>query len=145
MATSRSSARWRPDPDYAMSVPLWRSVSVGATCRGGPTAFVLSCPAPVEIEGGTARAALRVRPGERVGLVLHAADPWGEQPETWPTDRVRAWVHGTVRGWQSWSALHQGYEGPYADSCTTAVGSSRRSPTRPPEPSWPRPPPRCPR
>ena len=104
-----------PRPEYAMTVPLWRLVPGGAACRGGPTAFVLSCPAPVEVEGATVRSTVTVRPGEHAGLVLHATDPWAAQPETWPTDRVRAWIHGTVRGWQSWSALHQSYEGPYAD------------------------------
>ncbi|HEX6425691.1 MAG TPA: glycoside hydrolase family 15 protein, partial [Acidimicrobiales bacterium] len=56
-----------------------------------------------------------VRAGERVGLALRAVDPWDPPAPPWSTDQVRAWLHGTVRGWQSWSTLHQGYEGPWAD------------------------------
>jgi GH15 family glucan-1,4-alpha-glucosidase len=104
-----------PRPEYGMTVPLWRPVDGGAVARGGTSAFVLSCPVPLELEDGTARARLRVRRGDQVGLVLHVVDAWSPEPGTWPTDRARAWVYGTIRGWQSWSAMHQGYDGPYAD------------------------------
>jgi GH15 family glucan-1,4-alpha-glucosidase len=76
---------------------------------------VLSSPTPIEAHGGTATATFTVRAGERVGLALRAVDPWDPPASPWSTDQVRAWLHGTVRGWQSWSALHQGYEGPWAD------------------------------
>ncbi|MGH9152084.1 MAG: glycoside hydrolase family 15 protein [Acidimicrobiales bacterium] len=104
-----------PRPEYGLTVPRWAPAEGGATCRGGPAAYVLSCPAPLDLEGGTARGRFGVRAGQRVGLALRAVDPWEPLAATWSTDQVRAWLYGTVRGWQSWSALHQGYQGPYAD------------------------------
>lgn len=104
-----------PRPEYGLTTPRWTPTDGGATCRGGPTAFVLSCPEPLEIDGGTARVHFTVRAGQRVGLALRAGDPFEPSPGVWSTDQIRAWLYGTVRGWQSWSALHQSYEGPYAD------------------------------
>lgn len=104
-----------PRPEYGLIVPRWQPARGGALCRGGASAYVLSCPAPVEVRDGTARATFTVRAGERIGLALRAVDPWERPPSAWSTDQVRAWLHGTVRGWQSWSALHQAYQGPWAD------------------------------
>lgn len=104
-----------PRPEYGLTIPRWEHTSGGALCRGGPSTYVLSCPATIDIEGGTATATFTVRRGERVGLALRVADPWERPPSPWSTDQVRAWLYGTVRGWQSWSALHQSYDGPWAD------------------------------
>ncbi|CAN5564008.1 glycoside hydrolase family 15 protein [soil metagenome] len=104
-----------PRPEYGLTIPRWTPTNGGATCRGGPTAYVLSCPASVEFDGGTARARFTVRKGERVGLALRAGDPFEPAASTWSTEQVRTWLYGTVSGWQSWSALHQNYQGPYAD------------------------------
>ncbi|MBA3310688.1 MAG: glycoside hydrolase family 15 protein [Nocardioidaceae bacterium] len=104
-----------PRPEYGLTVPRWQPTSGGAECRGGPSAYVLSCPATVAVAGGTATARFTVHRGEKIGLALRVADPWVRPPPPWSTDQVRAWLYGTVRGWQSWSTLHQGYQGPWAD------------------------------
>jgi GH15 family glucan-1,4-alpha-glucosidase len=104
-----------PRPEYGLTVPRWQPAPGGAVCRGGASAYVLSSPTPIEAHGGTATATFTARAGERVGLALRAVDPWDPPASPWSTDQVRAWLHGTVRGWQSWSALHQSYEGPWAD------------------------------
>lgn len=54
-----------PRPEYGLTVPRWEPSAGGAICRGGPSAYVLSCPAPVEIRGAVATARLRVRGGTR--------------------------------------------------------------------------------
>ena len=104
-----------PRPEYGLTIPRWQPTPGGALCRGGASAYVLSSPTPIEAHGGTATATFTVSAGERVGLALRAVGPWDPPAPPWSTDQVRAWLHGTVRGWQSWSALHQGYEGPWAD------------------------------
>jgi alpha,alpha-trehalase len=104
-----------PRPEYGLTVPRWQPVRNGAVCRGGASAYVLSSPVPIDTHAGTATATFTVRAGDRVGLALRAVDPWAKQTSPWSTDQVRAWLHGTVRGWQSWSQLHQAYHGPWAD------------------------------
>lgn len=105
-----------PRPEYGLTTPRWEPASGGAICRGGPCAYVLSSPLPVEMREGTAVSRLRVRRGERLGFALRVAEPWQPLPKPWSTDQVRAWLYGTVRGWQSWSSLHQSYDGPYAEA-----------------------------
>ena len=104
-----------PRPEYGLVTPRWEACPAGAVCRGGAGAYVLSCPAPIGLEGGTARARFTVGAGERVGLALRCADAWEAAPSPWSTEQVRAWLYGTVQGWRSWSALHQSYQGPYAE------------------------------
>lgn len=104
-----------PRPEYGLTVPRWKPRPGGALCRGGPMAYALSCPCPVSRRGGTAHSQLKIRQGEHLGLALRVAEPWGPAPSMWSTDQVRAWLYGTVRGWQSWSDIHQAYSGPYAD------------------------------
>ncbi|MGE0795350.1 MAG: glycoside hydrolase family 15 protein [Dehalococcoidia bacterium] len=104
-----------PRPEYGLTVPRWEPVDGGAVGRGGAHAFVLSCPTELDLAEGRATGRFTIRGGERVGLALHVATPWDRPPATWSTDQVRAWLYGTVRGWQSWSELHQRYEGPWAE------------------------------
>lgn len=105
-----------PRPEYGLTVPRWEPVSGGAVCRGGPCAFVLSAPFPLDLRRGTANGRFTVRRGERAALALRIVDAWKPLPTPWSTDQIRAWLHGTVRGWQSWSSLHQSYDGPYREA-----------------------------
>lgn len=95
-------------------MPRWRPLPGGALCRCGPTAYVLSSPVAIKIGGGDASARFRIGRSERLGFALRLAHPWEPPPSPWSTDQVRAWMHGTVRGWQWWSELHQRYQGPSA-------------------------------
>jgi GH15 family glucan-1,4-alpha-glucosidase len=104
-----------PRPEYGLTVPHWQPTSGGAVCRGGAHASVLSCPIALDVRAATATARFSVRRGERIGLALRVVDPWAAPPKPWSTDQVRAWLYGTVRGWQSWSDLHHRYDGPWAD------------------------------
>jgi alpha,alpha-trehalase len=109
------SSEVAPRPEFGLTTPRWHPASGGATVRGGPVAYVLSCPHELDVDGGTAVSTFGVAAGDRVGLALQVADPWTTTPSPWPTDRIRAWLHGTIKGWQSWSELHQGYQGRWAD------------------------------
>jgi alpha,alpha-trehalase len=104
-----------PRPEYGTVVPHWDRTPGGAEARGGPLGYVASAPVELDLDGGTIRSRFTVRSGQRLGFALQAATPWDGLPGSWSTDRVRAWLHGTIRAWRSWSDLHQAYEGPYAD------------------------------
>lgn len=104
-----------PRPEYGAVTPIWQRCAGGAHARGGSEGYVLSSPVEIDLDGGTASARFAVAAGQRLGFALQAVDPFVEWPGTWPTNRIRAWLHGTIRGWQSWSASHQAYDGPYAE------------------------------
>lgn len=104
-----------PRPEYGLTVPRWERVSGGGIWHGGPSAYVVSCPRELDVRDATATSRFTVGTGERVGLAMRVADPWHGGQRPWSTDQIRAWLYGTTRGWQSWSEMHQGYEGPWAD------------------------------
>ncbi len=104
-----------PRPEYGAVTPMWQRCSGGAHARGGSEGYVFSSPVEIDLDGGTASARFSVAAGQRLGFALQAVDPFVDWPGTWPTGRIRAWLHGTIRGWQSWSSTHQAYEGPYAE------------------------------
>ncbi len=104
-----------PRPEYGLTVPRWDVVDGGAFCRGGPTAYVVSSPVPLDTGPDGATARFTVRAGDRLGLALRASDPWSASLSPWSTEQIQAWLYGTVRGWQSWSEMHQSYDGPWPD------------------------------
>jgi GH15 family glucan-1,4-alpha-glucosidase len=74
---------------------------------------VLSTAVPLTVGAGGAAGTVRVRAGERVGFALQAASPW-DPPPTLSAAEIDDLVEATIRGWRSWSGLHQRYDGPYA-------------------------------
>ena len=56
-----------------------------------------------------------VRAGDRIGFALHHR-PTGDEPaRVWSQDEIAERLDDTIAAWRSWSALHQNYQGPYAD------------------------------
>lgn len=106
-----------PRGEYGLATPLWERCPGGVRSRGGARGLLLSVPdgVDVEIDGGDVLARFGVTAGTRLGFALRSVDPFDGWPSTWSTDQVRAWLYGTVKGWQSWSEMHQSYEGPYAE------------------------------
>jgi GH15 family glucan-1,4-alpha-glucosidase len=104
-----------PRAEYGLTEPRWQPVHGGAIGRGGPALFVLSCEAPIVIDGATVRSRFTVQAGERVGFALRVGESDEARLVPWNTRQIRAWIFGTIRGWQSWSTMHQTYDGPYAD------------------------------
>ena len=103
-----------PRPEYGLVTPLLVAIRGGVVSRGSPDEFALSAPVPLRIEGGTAYARLRLRAGQRAGFALQYA-PAGQRPRLWDQHEIRSAVRDTIRGWQSWSAIHQRYQGPWQE------------------------------
>lgn len=106
---------YAPRPEYGIVVPLLSQVPGGVTARGGAEWLVLSSPAPVEIVGSTARARIALREGDSVRFALHRSTLEERPAHVWSPDEIASWLAGTVTAWESWSQLHQNYDGPWAD------------------------------
>jgi alpha,alpha-trehalase len=105
-----------PRPEYGLVVPLLDEVDGGLVATGGADVLVLSCPTPLDVGSTSASGTVVVRAGERVGFALHhapRADP--STARTWTQDEIATRLDDTVSAWQSWSALHQAYDGPWRD------------------------------
>jgi GH15 family glucan-1,4-alpha-glucosidase len=105
-----------PRPEYGLIHPLLEAVDGGLTALGGADLLVLSCPVPLDLDESGALGRFTLRHGESAAFALHhskraetgSARTWG-QPE------IRARLNDTVTAWESWSELHQAYEGPWRD------------------------------
>jgi GH15 family glucan-1,4-alpha-glucosidase len=103
-----------PRPEYGLVTPLLVAARGGVVSRGSPDEFALCSPVALRILGGTAHARFRLRAGQRAGFALQYA-PAGQRPRRWDQRKIRRAVRDTVRGWQSWSAIHQRYQGPWRE------------------------------
>jgi alpha,alpha-trehalase len=106
---------YAPRPDYGLLRPLLAAVEGGVTARGGAEWLVLSSPVRMVVETSTATARTVLRAGETVGFALHRSTLEDEPARVWGQDEILERLASTVTSWQSWSQLHQTYEGPWAD------------------------------
>jgi GH15 family glucan-1,4-alpha-glucosidase len=107
---------YAPRPEYGVIHPLLEEVDGGVSAMGGADVLVMSSPRPVVIDGSTVTATFALRDGESASFALHhcmRADR--AVARVWPEVEVDARLHDTISAWESWSRLHQAYEGPWRD------------------------------
>lgn len=104
-------------PEYGLVHPQLVDGESCTIARGGATAAVATAPEGWEIsaDAATAKATVQVAAGQRVAFGLQLHDPWGEPPTPWSQDELLRHADDTIAAWESWSELHQSYDGPYAD------------------------------
>ncbi len=105
-----------PRPEYGLVHPLLDDVDGGLTAIGGADVLVLSAPMPLTLDESSASGQLHLRRGESAGFALHHR----KRAETgsakvWSQSEIGARLEDTVSAWESWSELHQAYEGPWRD------------------------------
>jgi GH15 family glucan-1,4-alpha-glucosidase len=107
---------YAPRPEYGLIHPLLEPVEGGLAAIGGADVLVLSCPPVLVIDESAASGHLRLRHGESVGFALHHCKRASrEAARVWSQSEISERVEDTVSAWESWSELHQAYEGPWRD------------------------------
>ncbi len=106
---------YAPRPEYGLIYPILEPVPGGLAARGGAARLLLSAPASFGMDGATATARLHMTAGQAAGFALAHAAAWEPPPHAWDPETIAARLEDTVAGWQSWSAIHQNYEGPWRD------------------------------
>jgi GH15 family glucan-1,4-alpha-glucosidase len=105
-----------PRPEYGLVTPLLAGTDLGVESRGGALRSLLSTDRSPAIEGSTARFAFRLGEGEAAGFALQNRMSFdNEAPAAWTPDQIAKALEGTVQAWQTWSGVHQAYEGPWTD------------------------------
>jgi GH15 family glucan-1,4-alpha-glucosidase len=102
-----------PRLEYGLTTPRWRMDDGRWYLRAGPVGLRLTCD--VELTAGHGDLVGRVggRQGDRFQFAL-AYDPPYESLVPLAMSASEA-LEETRQGWQSWNALHTGYQGLYAD------------------------------
>jgi alpha,alpha-trehalase len=106
---------YQPRPEYGLVVPLLSTVDGGVTARGGAEWLVLTSPATLALAGSHASGRLTLRAGEAACFALHRSTLEQEPARIWSPEELSAQVDNTIAAWQSWSAMHQNYDGPWAE------------------------------
>jgi alpha,alpha-trehalase len=105
-----------PRPEYGLVHPLFDPVDGGVAAFGGADVVILSAPVPLTIGRSAVSATFRLGHGESVGFALHHATRADTATASvWSQSDIAARLDDTVSAWESWSELHQAYEGPWRD------------------------------
>ena len=107
--------RCEPRPEYGLVYPLFDAIPGGMTAHGGADLIALSAPVPLADDDCAAFGQFTVRAGETMSFALHHATSSDDPPRVWSQDEIRARLDDTRTGWQTWSSIHQNYEGPWRD------------------------------
>ena len=111
---------YAPRPEYGLVVPLLAHVDGGVTARGGAEWLVLTAPPDLQLNRGTAQGQLTMAAGQTIHLALHRSTLEQTPAHIWSETDLAATLDATVADWQSWSDLHQAYDGPWHDLVHTS-------------------------
>jgi len=106
---------YRPRPEYGLVHPLLVPVDGGVVARGGADLLVLSSPLPLELLRTSAGGTIRLSAGAGVCVTLEHATTSEPVPPPWSQQAAEERIEATIRGWRTWSEIHQAYEGPWRD------------------------------
>jgi GH15 family glucan-1,4-alpha-glucosidase len=106
---------YAPRPEYGIVHPLLIPIDGGLLARGGAAVLRLSSRLEWDVVDSTARARTTIREGEVLGFALQYRSSSEYAPARWPQEKIAHDQEETVRAWQSWSAIHQSYQGPWKD------------------------------
>ncbi|XTR52196.1 glycoside hydrolase family 15 protein [Pseudarthrobacter sp. So.54] len=104
-----------PRPDYGLIRPLLYGTPGGLLVRGGADVLAFSTQVAFDLEGGEARAKPVLRTGDVLGFALHHQNPGRVPPVFWNQEDIALRLEDTLAGWESWSQMHQSYDGPWQD------------------------------
>jgi alpha,alpha-trehalase len=106
---------YEPRPEYGLIVPLLSAIDGGVTARGGAEWLVLTSPIPLELNRSRGHGLHTLSAGQTMYFALHRSTLEQTPAHIWSQHELAAQVENTLGAWQSWSDLHQTYDGPWAD------------------------------
>jgi GH15 family glucan-1,4-alpha-glucosidase len=106
---------YAPRPEYGLIHPILEAIPGGVAARGGGGRLLLSATTGFGIDGATATARLHLGAGQEVCFALAHAQAGDPPLPAWGGAAITERLQDTLAGWQSWSAIHQSYEGPWRE------------------------------
>jgi GH15 family glucan-1,4-alpha-glucosidase len=107
---------YSPRPEYGLIHPLLEAVDGGLAAVGGADMLVLSSRVPLAVHESAASCRFTLRQGESAGFALHHCKRSDSGvARIWGQSEISTRLADTVEAWESWSELHQAYEGPWRD------------------------------
>jgi GH15 family glucan-1,4-alpha-glucosidase len=105
-----------PRPEYSLIYPLLDTVAGGVTAIGGADVLVLSCPGTFAVGESSVWGRVPLIAGASAGFALHHRKQADKAvARVWSQSEIDERLDDTIAAWESWSSLHQAYEGPWRD------------------------------
>jgi GH15 family glucan-1,4-alpha-glucosidase len=108
-------SEFAPRPEYGRVYPLLSEIEGGVRARGGASYLLLSSAVPVALDESTCRARFHLKAGESASFALQYRASWEPPREHWDQNAIMNRIEDTMKAWQSWSSLHQNYQGPWQE------------------------------
>lgn len=103
------TTEFAPRMEYGLTIPHFLELPDGVAARGGPVRLDLSSTIALSQSHGRATGRFTVDAGQQVEFRLSympsSGEPGAADPESHTT------IEDTIAGWNSWVALHEGYNG----------------------------------
>ncbi len=106
---------FEPRPEYGLIHPLFRPVEGGWMGQGGASILRLSASVAMEAGDSTVTASFTLSEGEDAGFAFQHGTTSEAKPQEWSSGEITRRIQDTLAGWQSWSELHQSYDGPWRE------------------------------
>ena len=103
-----------PRPEYGIVTPLLNVRDGILVSTGGPDRLQVVSSISLDVDGGRAAARLTLTAGQSASFAMAWSDTTSEEPQPPVAQDVARLIADTVEAWQSWSAQHQRYEGPWS-------------------------------
>lgn len=106
-----------PRTEYGLSTPIVSGVDGGLIAESGPATLILHTDVDLEIDESRDRAwgTAKLRPGDDAAFAVKYISSWRSTPPPVDAGSVPEAIDDTIEAWQSWSAEHQRYDGPFSD------------------------------
>jgi GH15 family glucan-1,4-alpha-glucosidase len=105
----------RPRPEFGMVVPLLAETPGGVLAMGGPDRLTVSAPVPLILADGEARARFTLGAGQRLRFALRRTSLGEAVAQPYTQDEIAVALDVAIASWRAWSAVHQGYDGPWRE------------------------------
>ena len=106
---------FEPRSEYGLLTPLLARTPQGLTARAGADILTLTCPVPVRSDEPKVRCRFTVKEGDSLSFSLQYTSTSEERPSPWSQDEIAQRLDQTITAWQTWSDLHQSYDGPWRE------------------------------
>ena len=104
-----------PRPEFGLVRPLLSTVPGGIVVEGDAHTWTLSVSEELTVDGSDASAVLHLGAGDEVTFGLDVRGAWEPASRPWDRRAVRRRIEQTQSSWESWSQLHQHYDGPWRE------------------------------
>jgi alpha,alpha-trehalase len=106
---------YAPRAEYGLVSPLLIPAKDGVLGRGGSSVLLLSTAIKIELQENIGKSQFILKKDETISAALQHRASWEASAEHWNQQEITRRIEQTINSWQSWSRLHQNYDGPHRE------------------------------